>query len=67
MVRGQGIKPNLSVRMDREILHQARVAAVIRRMTLGMWLEEAVLEKVAREQGQTEDRDESRNLRKGKH
>jgi predicted transcriptional regulator len=45
-----GIKPNTSVRVDPDILHKARVAAVIHKKTMGRWLEEAILEKVAREQ-----------------
>ena len=44
-------KPNLSVRMEPEALHQARVAAVTQRKTLGVWLEEAISEKLEREQG----------------
>jgi predicted HicB family RNase H-like nuclease len=50
MPRGEGIRPNLSVRMNPEVLHQARVAAVIHKKTLGQWLEEAILEKIKREQ-----------------
>jgi hypothetical protein len=45
-----GMKPNTSIRVDPDILHQARVAAVIRRQTMGKWLEEAILEKIEREQ-----------------
>lgn len=45
-----GIKPNTSIRVDLDILHQARVAAVTRKKTLGRWLEEAILEKIDREQ-----------------
>jgi predicted HicB family RNase H-like nuclease len=33
-----------------DILHQARVAAVMQKKTLGQWLEEAIVEKIAREQ-----------------
>ena len=50
MPRGEGIRPNLSVRMNPEVLHQARVAAVIHKKTLGQWLEEAILEKIENEQ-----------------
>jgi predicted HicB family RNase H-like nuclease len=50
MPRGEGIRPNLSVRMNPEVLHQARVAAVIQKKTLGQWLEETILEKIEREQ-----------------
>lgn len=45
-----GIKPNTSIRVDPDILHQARVAAVIQWKTMGKWLEEAILEKIEREQ-----------------
>ncbi len=36
--------------MNPEVLHKARVAAVTRKKTLGQWLEEAVVEKIEREQ-----------------
>ncbi|MBI2853725.1 MAG: hypothetical protein HYX87_02230 [Chloroflexi bacterium] len=42
-------KPNLSIRMEPEVLHQARVAAVASRKTLGQWLEEAIEDKLKRE------------------
>lgn len=45
-----GRKPNSSVRVDLDVLHQARIAAVIQKKTLGQWLEEAILEKIEREQ-----------------
>jgi len=45
-----GRKPNTSIRVDLDILHQARVAAVSAKKTLGQWLEEAILEKIEREQ-----------------
>jgi len=35
--------------MKPDILHQARVAAVMRKKTMGQWLEEAIVEKVERE------------------
>ena len=50
MPRGEGIRPNLSIRMDPEVLHQAHVAAVAQKKTLGQWLEEAIAEKIEREQ-----------------
>jgi len=50
MPRGEGIRPNLSVRMNPEVLHQARIAAVTTKKTLGQWLEEAILEKIENEQ-----------------
>lgn len=45
-----GRKPNTSIRVDLEVLHQARVAAVTAKKTLGVWLEEAIQEKIQREQ-----------------
>ena len=49
MVRGQGIKPIKSIRIDPDVLHQARVTAVTARKTLGVWLEEAIQEKIERD------------------
>ena len=46
---GKQSRPTTSVRVKLDILHQARVAAVIARETLGQWLEEAVVEKIERE------------------
>jgi len=43
------MKPNVSIRLDRDVLHQARVAAVIQKKTMGQWLEEAIVEKIERE------------------
>lgn len=45
-------KPTTSIRVNPDILHQARIAAVIQKKTLGQWLEEAIIEKVDREQKQ---------------
>jgi predicted HicB family RNase H-like nuclease len=45
-----GRKPNTSIRVNLDILHQARVAAVTQKKTLGQWLEEAIVEKIGREQ-----------------
>jgi len=42
-------KPNISIRIDPEVLHEARVAAVTSKRTLGKWLEEAIKEKIKRE------------------
>ena len=36
--------------MRPSILYQARIAAVIQKKTLGQWLEEAIIEKVNKEQ-----------------
>ncbi|MBL7119255.1 MAG: 3-hydroxyacyl-CoA dehydrogenase [Dehalococcoidia bacterium] len=43
-------KPNINIRIDPEAVHQARVAAVTQKKTLGQWLEEAIQEKIEREQ-----------------
>ena len=45
-----GVTPNTTIRIDPDILHQARVAAVIHKKTLGRWLGEAILEKIEKEQ-----------------
>jgi len=42
-------KPNVSIRIDRDSLHKAKIAAVTAKKTLGEWLEEAIKEKVERE------------------
>jgi len=39
-----------NIRIRPTILHQARVAAVTQKKTLGQWLEEAIVEKIQREQ-----------------
>ena len=36
----------VGIRIDRELLHQARIAAVSEHKTLGMWLEEAIVHKI---------------------
>jgi predicted HicB family RNase H-like nuclease len=41
--------PNTSIRANPEVLHQARVAAITQKKTLGRWLEEAIVEKIERE------------------
>jgi len=42
--------PTTSIRANPEVLHQARIAAVTHKKTLGRWLEEAIMEKIKREQ-----------------
>ena len=42
----KGITPNTSIRIDPDILHQARIAAVTQKKTLGRWLEEAIIDKL---------------------
>jgi predicted HicB family RNase H-like nuclease len=39
-----------TIRMNEEAYHQARVAAVTAKKSLGQWLEEAISEKLEREQ-----------------
>jgi predicted HicB family RNase H-like nuclease len=41
--------PTTSIRVNPEVFHQARVAAVTQKKTLGQWLEEAIVEKIERE------------------
>ena len=54
VMKRSGTKPNLSIRIDRDALHQARIAAVTARKTLGAWLEDAIAEKLERDQGGTD-------------
>jgi hypothetical protein len=42
-------KPNISIRIDPEVLHQAKVEAIKAKKTLGQWLEEAIKEKAGKE------------------
>ncbi|MFC2039181.1 hypothetical protein ACFLST_00085 [Chloroflexota bacterium] len=42
---GEGIRPHLSIRKNPGVLHQAKVAAVTQKRTLGQWLKEATAEK----------------------
>ena len=44
-----GCKPNLSVRMEREVLQLANERAKAQAKTVGAWLEEAIREKAERE------------------
>ena len=44
-----------NIRIRPSVLHQARVAAVIQKKTLGQWLEEAIVEKISREQKQSKE------------
>lgn len=41
-------KPNVSIRIDKDILHQAKIAAVTAKKSLGVWLAEAIIEKIAK-------------------
>lgn len=44
-----------NIRIRPSVLHQARVAAVIQKKTMGQWLEEAILEKIEKEQKQSKE------------
>ena len=44
-----------NIRIRPSVLHQARVAAVMQKKTLGQWLEEAIMETIDREQKQDEE------------
>ena len=47
-----GTRPKVStVRLDTEILYQARIAAMGRRITTRTWLEEAITEKLSNPNG----------------
>jgi len=52
IMKRSGIKLNTSIRIDPDILHQARIGAVTDRMTLGQWLEVAIIEKIERDKGE---------------
>ena len=39
----------MSIRINPNVLHQAKIAAVTAKKTLGEWLEEAIKEKIDRE------------------
>jgi predicted HicB family RNase H-like nuclease len=39
-----------TIRLNEQSYHQARIASVSARKSLGQWLEEAILEKLRREQ-----------------
>jgi len=51
-------KPAVGVRVDPEILHKARVRAVMQKKTLGRWLEEAIFEKLEREEKSSKEAQE---------
>jgi len=42
----------VNIRIDPDAVHQAKVAAVSVKKTLGQWLEEAIAEKIQREKRQ---------------
>jgi len=49
-VKAQERRPICAIRIKPDILHQARVAAITQKKTLGQWLEGAIAEKIEREQ-----------------
>jgi predicted HicB family RNase H-like nuclease len=50
--------PNTSIRINPEVLHQGRIAAVTQKKTLGQWLEEAILEKIVRDKRRSKSQKE---------
>jgi predicted HicB family RNase H-like nuclease len=42
-------RPNVSIRVDPDMLHKAKVEAVKSKMSLGEWLEAAIKEKIKRD------------------
>jgi len=46
---GTGRWPNFSIRINPVALQQARNASINQKKTLGKWLEEAITEKIKRE------------------
>jgi hypothetical protein len=46
----ESARPVTTIRIRREALREARIAAVTVGKTLGQWLESAIAEKVAREE-----------------
>jgi hypothetical protein len=49
-----GAVPNSSIRIRPEALGRAKKAAKLRKTTMGRWLEEAISEKIDREDSHTE-------------
>jgi hypothetical protein len=41
-------RPNVSIRVDPDIVHKAKIESVKSKVTLGEWLEEAIKEKIKR-------------------
>jgi len=54
-MKTQERRPICAIRMKPDVLHQARVAAVTQKKFLGRWLEEAIVEKIEREQKLNEE------------
>jgi len=49
-VNEEELKTPRNIRIRPSVLHQAKVAAVTAKKSLGQWLEEAIAEKMEREQ-----------------
>ena len=52
-----GRTPNFSIRINPDALQQARNAVLNKKKTLGQWLEEAIREKIQREQKSKSDKE----------
>ena len=48
-IEDMSVRAAKTIRMREDIYHQAKVAAVVSRKSVGQWIEEAVAEKVRRE------------------
>ncbi len=48
-IEDMSVRAAKTIRMREDIYHQAKVAAVVSRKSVGPWIEEAVAEKVRRE------------------
>ena len=44
-----GERPNISIRIYRDVYHQAKIGAVVASRTIGEWLEDAIKEKIERD------------------
>jgi len=53
-MKAKDIRPTTGIRIKPDVLHRARVAAVTQKKTLGQWLEEAIEEKIEREEANRE-------------
>ena len=62
-MQGTSERTAKSIRMNEDLYHQARVAAVVARKSLGQWLEEAIYEKLSRERLSTVADAETKPLR----
>jgi len=52
-VNKEEVKAPRNIRIRPSVLHQARIAAVTAKKSLGQWLEEAIAEKIERDKGQS--------------